>query len=64
MQVFNVSDNGQCVLFDGGKLKIDCKIFKNTKGFQLQLKPPYIYYNVNMLDLVEKNSTKDFKLHT
>lgn len=57
-----MSDNRQCVLFNGANL--DCKIFKNTKGLQLQLKPPDIYYYVNMLDSIEKKCTKDFELHT
>lgn len=61
MQVFNVSDNGQCILFNGTKLKIDCKILKNTKGLQLQLKPPDIYYYVNMLGPVEKKKCQRFQ---
>lgn len=58
MQFFNMSDNGQCVLFNDAKLKIDCKIFKNTKGLQLHLKPPDIYYYVKMLDRLGKNLPK------
>lgn len=30
-----MSDNGQCVLFNGEKLEFDSKIFKNARDLQL-----------------------------
>lgn len=59
-----MSDNGQCVLFNDAKLKIDCKIFKNTKGLQLHLKPPDIYYYVKMLGRLEKKNLPKISNYT
>jgi len=38
--------------------KSDCKFLRNTKGLQLQLKSPNIYYYVKMLDSLEKKVPK------
>lgn len=59
-----MSDNRQCLLFNGAKLKIDCKIFKNTKGLQLHEATRYMLLCKDAISSWKKKPTADFKLHT
>lgn len=56
-----MSDNRQCLLFNGAKLKIDCKIFKNTKGLQLHEATRYMLLCKDAVSSWKKKTYRRFQ---